>query len=160
MVVRSKASGSWMGVKPMMLVGLVFFSYLSTLGLAWLWQPSQTQDAKVAEKKQWMRRKGKKRNVSRKDEKLKVKLLLQFTVKGLLIYIDFSTPFSFCYNNNCLEVALRRRLVTVKAFVVPSWWGVVYWEGFLDLIIKLWLMFRSRHLVLWSLGTYGLRESR
>jgi hypothetical protein len=30
---------------------------------------------------------------------------------------------------------------------------------FLDLIIKLWLMFRSRHLVLWSLGTYGLRES-
>jgi hypothetical protein len=27
------------------------------------------------------------------------------------------------------------------------------------LIIKLWLRFRSRHLVLWSLGTYGLRES-
>jgi len=38
-------------------------------------------------------------------------------------------------------------------------WGVVCWEEFLDLIIKLWLMFRSRHLVLWSLGTYGLRES-
>jgi len=37
--------------------------------------------------------------------------------------------------------------------------GVVCWEGFLELIIKLWLMFRSRHLVLWSLGTYGLRES-
>jgi hypothetical protein len=33
-------------------------------------------------------------------------------------------------------------------------------EKFLDLIIKLWLMFRSSNLVLWLLGTYGLRESR
>ena len=33
------------------------------------------------------------------------------------------------------------------------------WEGFLDLIIKLWLRFRSRHLVLWLLETYGHRES-
>jgi hypothetical protein len=41
---------------------------------------------------------------------------------------------------------------------LPLVWGVVCWEGFLDLIIKLWLMFRSRHLLLWSLRTYGLRE--
>jgi hypothetical protein len=30
----------------------------------------------------------------------------------------------------------------------------------LGLIIKLWLKFRSYNLVLWLLGTYGLRESR
>ena len=40
-----------------------------------------------------------------------------------------------------------------------SWWGVVL-DRFLDLIIKLWLIFRSRHIVLWSLKIYGLRESR
>jgi hypothetical protein len=45
------------------------------------------------------------------------------------------------------------------AFYRASWWGVVCWEEFLNLIIKLWLMFRSRHLVLWSLGIYGLWES-
>jgi hypothetical protein len=43
-------------------------------------------------------------------------------------------------------------------FYRASWWGVVL-ERFLDLITKLWLMFRSHHLVLWSLGTYGLWES-
>jgi hypothetical protein len=53
----------------------------------------------------------------------------------------------------------RRRLVTAEALVVPPVRGVVCWKGFLDLIIKLWLIFRSRHLVLWSLRTYGLRES-
>jgi hypothetical protein len=31
-------------------------------------------------------------------------------------------------------------------------------KGF-GLIIKLWLRFRSRHLVLWSLETNGMRES-
>ena len=45
-----------------------------------------------------------------------------------------------------------------RLFVVPPVWGVECWEGFLDLIIKLWLMFRSHHLVLWSLGTYGLQK--
>ena len=35
----------------------------------------------------------------------------------------------------------------------------VFWKGFLNLKIKLWLMFRSPHLVLWLLRTYGLRES-
>jgi len=35
----------------------------------------------------------------------------------------------------------------------------VFLKGFLNLKIKLWLMFRSRHLVLWLLGTYGLQES-
>jgi hypothetical protein len=38
-------------------------------------------------------------------------------------------------------------------------WGVVL-KMFFDFIIKLWLMFRSHHLVLWSPGTYGLREFR
>jgi hypothetical protein len=56
--------------------------------------------------------------------------------------------------------APQRRMTTAKAFIVPHVWGAVRWEGFLDLIIKLWLMFRSRYLVLWSLGTYGLPETR
>ena len=53
------------------------------------------------------------------------------------------------------DVVWRRRML----LFVPLVWGVVCWEGFLDLIIELWLMFKSRHLVLWSLGTYGLRKS-
>jgi len=45
-----------------------------------------------------------------------------------------------------------------RGFFRASWWGVVL-EMFLDLIIKFWLIFKSRHLVLWSLETYGLRVS-
>jgi hypothetical protein len=61
-------------------------------------------------------------------------------------YINFT---SFFHGWNCRGVrAPRRRLATVEARVVPPVWGVVCWEGFLDLIIKLLLIFRSRHLVL------------
>jgi len=55
--------------------------------------------------------------------------------------------------------APRRRLVMAEALCRASCVSCGVLEMFLDLIIKLWLMFRSRHLVLWSLGTYGTRES-
>jgi len=53
------------------------------------------------------------------------------------------------------DVVRRQQML----YIMPLVWGVVL-EKFLYLIIKLWLMFRSRHLVLWLLGTYGLQESR
>jgi len=53
-----------------------------------------------------------------------------------------------------LDVVWRWRTL----FVVPPLCGFVCWKYVLDLIIKLWLMFRSCHLVLWSLGTYDPRE--
>jgi len=56
-----------------------------------------------------------------------------------------------------LSWGARRRLATAKAHIVPPDEVLCVGKGFL--IMKLWLRFRSRHLVLWSLGTYGLRES-
>jgi hypothetical protein len=54
-------------------------------------------------------------------------------------------------------VSWRRR--RRQMLLVCLQWGVVL-KRFFDFIIKLWLMFRSHHLVFWSSGTYGLREFR
>jgi hypothetical protein len=59
--------------------------------------------------------------------------------------------------NLLLSRGARRRLATEEAHIVSLDEVLCVGKGFL--IMKLWLRFRSRHLVLWSLGTYGLRES-
>ena len=54
--IRPKAFGSGMVDRPKT---RVLNGFQPMMLLAWLQQPSQTQDAKVAEKKQWMKRKKK-----------------------------------------------------------------------------------------------------
>ena len=78
------------------------------------------------------------------------------SMKTLLITLSLLSRMHHHYYRECA----RRDDRGFYRVSCVSLWGVVCWEGFLDLIIKLWLMFRSRYLVLWSLGTYGLRESR
>jgi hypothetical protein len=78
--------------------------------------------------------------------------------KQSLVWLDKVIPSGVTMLSRGHEPA-QCRLATTEALIVPPMWGVECWECFLDLIIKLWLMFRSLHLVLWSLGTYGLRKS-
>jgi hypothetical protein len=69
----------------------------------------------------------------------------------------------FCFN--CWTWQFKRQMMLIRIVAGgtmssgnvggscrASWWGVLC-------VGKLWLVFRSRHLVLWLLGTYGLRES-
>jgi hypothetical protein len=77
------------------------------------------------------------------------------------LFSPFTSSKTLTYNLYSLQScrgAHRDIVGNGGGFYHASWWGVVL-ERFLDLIIKLWLMFRSRHLILLSLGTYGLQES-
>jgi len=59
-----------------------------------------------------------------------------------------------------IDAGCATMLSSATRFYHASWGGRgVCVEELFDIIIKLWLRFRSRHLVLWSLRTYGLRQS-
>jgi hypothetical protein len=81
--------------------------------------------------------------------------------KKFLIYDEEKDDWDGTHWTVWLVAGSRRDVVQRQQmlYIMPLVWGVVL-EKFLYLIIKLWLMFKSRHLVLWLLGTYGLRESR
>jgi len=99
-------------------------------------------------------------NRARLKEKIGEEKTRLIRLKTRLQLIDFflTKMTSFWFKKNwpkLLRSAWRRRLL----FVPPDE-GCCVLGRFSDLIIKLWLIFRSHHLILWSLGTYDLRKSR
>jgi hypothetical protein len=90
-----------------------------------------------------------------------------FQPTARLLYPIFYMFLTLKTSNICLKVLSwelsrgrevvwrRQRLSVVPPVVRCCVLGMFF--GFNH---KLWLMFRSRHLILWSLGTYGLWESR
>jgi len=88
-------------------------------------------------------------------------LLFKLIYRGLKFVCPSNSSHGVEINpkNKCwLLRGARRRLATAEAHIVSPDEVLCVGKGFL--IMKLWLRFRSRHLVLWSLGTYGLRKSR